>query len=146
MLRRRITSILLIALLVGGNAGIAVALCTQFSGQKANSITQSHCRMPRTTMAIHMSCCQHDLIPHSEKTSKRTSGCCEMSAPLPDQSRPLLPGNPSEEFKLQIQSQLLDSSEPISPTTLTFLPRWVSTITFCPDRSDTYLLASTFRI
>jgi len=99
------------------------------------------------TAATPMSCCQHAFVQHSEKTGQGTPGCCEMSAPLPDQSRSPLPGNPSEEFKLQTQSQLLDSSEPVSLSALTpFLLGWVSTITFCPDRSDTYLLASTFRI
>jgi hypothetical protein len=70
-----------------------------------------------------------------------------MSAPVPDQPRPALPGNSSEEFRLQTQAQLLDSSEPVSASALASLLEWVSsTIRFYPDRSDTYLLASTFRI
>ena len=146
MLKRTI-SILLLVLLVGGNAGTAAALCFQLSGEKAGSSAQDRCRKARTTTATPMSCCQRMLVPHSEKTSKGAPGCCQVSAPLPDQSWSLLPCNSSEEFKLQTQSQLLDSSEPISPSAVrSFLPGWALTITFCPDRSDTYLLASAFRI
>ena len=96
--------------------------------------------------AAPMSCCKN--VPVPEQTSKGTAECCQMSAPLPDQTRPALPGNASEEFRFQTQAQLLNSSEPVSLSALTPLPPgWVaSTIAFCPNRSDTFLLTSTFRI
>jgi hypothetical protein len=103
--------------------------------------------MAQTTMAALMSCCQRALVSHHDQAGQESLGCCQMSAPLPDQPNTTLPGGSSDEFRLQTQSQLLDSSQSISPFALTpFLPAWISTITFCPDRSDTYLLASTFRI
>ena len=146
---RRITSILLFAVLAGGNAATAASLCTRSSSQEVGRAPQLHCRMARTTTDTPMSCCQHAAVPHFEQTSsKEASGCCQMSAPLPDQPRPALPGNSSEEFKVRTQAQLLDSSEPVSLSALTPLPpAWVSsTIAFYLDRSDTYLLASAFRI
>jgi hypothetical protein len=99
--------------------------------------------MAHTTTATPMSRCQY-----AEQTSKGAADGCQMSAPLPDQPRPALPGKSSEEFRLQTQTQLLESSEPVSPSAPTLLlPGWVSsTDAFCQDRSDTYLLASTFRI
>jgi hypothetical protein len=140
---RRITSILLFVVLTGGNAATAGS-----SSQKASRSPQHHCKMARTTTAPLVSCCQHAPVPRSEETNgKEAWGCCQMSAPMPDQPRPALPGNSSEEFRIQTQAQLLDSSEPVSASALTSLLEWVSsTIRFYPDRSDTYLLASTFRI
>lgn len=144
---RRITSIFLFVVLAGGNAGTAASLCAGSSSQKVDRSPQHHCKMGRTMTAAPMSCCQHAPSPHSDQTRLKDSGCCQMPAPVPDQPRPALTGNSSEEFRLQIQLQLLDSSEPVSPSALASLLGWVPwTISFCPDRSDTYLLASTFRI
>ena len=146
LMLKRINSILLFVVLAGGNAVTAASLCADSSNQKVGR--SPHCKMARTTTATPMGCCQNVPVPHSEHTSKEAAGCCEMSAPLPNRPRPALPGNASEEFRFQTQAQLLDSSEPVSLSALTPLPLgWVSsTIAFCLDRSDTYLLASTFRI
>jgi hypothetical protein len=145
---RRITSIFLFAVLAGGDAATAASLCAGSSSQKVGLEAQPHCKMAPTTTDTPKSCCQHGLLPQSEQTRKNASSCCQISAPPSDQPHPLLPGNSSEEFRLQTQFQMLDSSEPVSQSDLSsMLFRWESsTRGFCPDRSDTYLLASTFRI
>jgi hypothetical protein len=84
-------------------------------------------------------------VAYPEEIAKGSADCCQMSAPFPDPSRSAAPANSSEEFRLQTHSQLLDSSVPLPSSAMAFA--WASsTIAFCPDRSDTYLLASTFRI
>ncbi len=104
--------------------------------------------MAGTKAATLMSCGERAPVPHSEQTSKKASGCCQMSAPVPDQPRSALPDNSFGEFRQETRAQLLDSSEPVSPSALGALRhRWAFlTITFWPDRSDIYLLGSTFRI
>ena len=89
--------------------------------------------MARTKAATLMSCGEQAPVPHSEQTSKKASGCCQMSAPVPDQPRSALPGNSFEEFRQETRAQLFDSSELVSPSALGALcPRWAfSTITFC---------------
>lgn len=145
---RRMTSILLFVLMASGHAATIATVCAASLVQKVDGSPQPHCKIAGTATGTYISCCQQVPVPHSEQTSKKASGCCQMSAPLPGQPRPALPGNPSEEFKLQTQAQLLESSEPVSVSVLTPLPPgWVYwAIAFCRDRSDTYLLASTFRI
>jgi hypothetical protein len=147
LMLRRITSILLFVVLTGGSEITAKAFCAQSSMQRAEGAFQRRCEMAQTMMATLASCCQRALVSHHEQAHKESSSCCQMSTPLPDQPNTALPGSSSDDFRLQTQSQLLDSSQPISPLALTpFLPSWVSTIEFCPDRSDIYLMASTFRI
>ena len=142
---RTITSILLFVALVGVNVATAAKSCAPSLDHKDRSIAQAHCKKAPAKTATLMSCCRHVPRTHSEQISKELPGCCQMSAPLPDESRSAPPANSSEAFRLQTHSQLLDSSVPVHPLTMTFA--WVSsTMTFFPDRSDTYLLASTFRI
>jgi hypothetical protein len=71
-----------------------------------------------------------------------------MSAPSPVLPDPALPTNSSDDIRLQGLSQLLNSSDPTSWSTLAHLfIEWPSrAVAFSPDQSDTYLLASTFRI
>ena len=141
---RTITSTLLFVALVGVNAATAVMSCAS-QDHKDRSVAPAHCKKAPAKTATLMSCCRHVPRTHSEQISKGSPGCCQMSAPLPDESRSAPPANSSEAFRLQTHSQLLDSSVPVHPLTMTFA--WVSsTMSFCPDRSDTYLLASTFRI
>jgi hypothetical protein len=142
---RTITSILLFVALVGVNAATAVMSCAPSQDHKDRSVAPVHCKKAPTKTATPMSCCRHVPRTHSEQISKGSPGCCQMSAPLPDESRSTPPANSSEAFRLQTHSQLLDSSVPVHPLAMTFA--WVSsTMAFFPDRSDTYLLASTFRI
>lgn len=145
---RRITSIILFVLLAGGNAAVAASLCGNSSSQKVGGPPRHHCNMASTTVGTRMSCCQPAPASDSERTIRKTLDCCQISAPSPDQPRPALPGNASEEFRFQTRAQLLDSSEPVSLSFRTPIPPgWVSSTTaFCLDRSETYLLASTFRI
>jgi len=145
---RAITSLVLFVVLVGGNAATAATFCAPSVDHKGGRSAPSHCKRAPMKTATPMSCCQHMPLTHPEEITKGSADCCQMSAPFPDQSRSTPPANSSEEFRLHTQAQLLDSSEPVSPSALTsLLSRWVSSTTgFCPDRSDTYLLASTFRI
>jgi hypothetical protein len=142
---RTITSILLFVALVGVNAATAMMSCASSPDHKDRSVAPVHCKKAPTKTATPMSCCQHVPRTHSEKISKGSADCCQVSAPFPDKSRSVPPATSSEEFRLQTHSQLLDSSVPVHPLAMTFA--WVSsTMAFFPDRSDTYLLASTFRI
>ena len=145
---RTITSIVLFVVLVGGNAATAGWFCAPALDHKSGRSVATHCKKAPTKTTTPMSCCRHVPVTNPEEITKASADCCQMSAPLPDQPRPALPGNASEEFRFQTQAQLLNSSEPVSLSALTSLPPgWVaSTIAFCPDRSDTYLLTSTFRI
>ena len=142
---RTITSILLFVALVGVNAATAVMSCAPSQDHKDRSVAPVHCKKAPTKTATPMSCCQHVPRTHSEEISKGSADCCQMSAPFPGKSRAVPPAASSEEFRLQTHSQLLASSVPLPSSTLVFTSV-SSTIAFCPDRSDTYLLASTFRI
>jgi len=139
---RRSTSIIMFVVL--GNAAASAPL---WAGSSRS--THHHCEMARTPTGTLVSCCQHAPVPDSEQTGKMGLACCQISAPWPDdQTRATVPGNASEELRLQTHAQLLKSSEPVSPSALAPLaPGWVSSTTgFRLDRSDTYLLASAFRI
>jgi hypothetical protein len=143
---KRTIPILLTILLLGANGAGAAAGCGDASGKNPDTAV-SDCKMNQPSMPSKMmSCCRPSPVSLRED-NQGASGCCQMSAPRPDQPRPALPGNSSEKFRQGTRAQLLDSSEPVSPLALTLLvPGWVSSATFCPDRSDTYLLESTFRI
>ena len=142
---RTITSILLFVALVSVNSATAVMSCAPSLNHKDRSDARVHCKKGPAKTATSMSCCRHVPRTHSEEITKRSPDCCQMSAPLPDESRSTPPANSSEAFRLQTHSQLLDSSVPLPSSTLAFVPS-SSTIAFCLDRSETYLLASTFRI
>src|SRR5215831_13633200 len=92
---------------------------------------------------VSMVCCQHKL-PSLEPPSTEASGCCQMSAPLPDLPGAALPVNSEQDFGLQTLPQLLNSSELVFPPALThlFAGRVSLAVAFCPDRSDTHLFAS----
>jgi len=142
---RTITSTLLFIALVGVNVATAAKSCAPSVDPKDRRFSPAHCKKAPTKTATSMSCCRHVSRTNSEQISKGLPGCCQMSAPLPDGSRSAPAANSSEEFRLQTHSQLLDSSGPLSSSTPAFA--WTSsTMAFCPDRSDTYLLASSFRI
>jgi hypothetical protein len=142
---RAITSIVLFVVLVGSNAATGASFCAPTVDHKGGRSTAAHCKTAPQKTTTPMVCCQHMPVTHSEEITKGSPDCCQISAPLPDQSRSAPPANSSEEFRLQTLSQWLDSSGPVLQPALT-LPCPSSTIAFCPDRSDTYLLASTFHI
>ena len=142
---RAITSIVLFVVLVGGNAATRATLCAPSVDHKGGRSASAHCKTAPMKTTTPMSCCQHMPVTHSEEITRGSADCCQISAPFSDQSRFASPANCSEEFRLQTHSQLLDSSVPVLQAALA-LPCPSSTIAFCPDRSDTYLLASTFRI
>ena len=58
--------------------------------------------MAGTKAATLMSCGERAPVPHSEQTSKKASGCCQMSAPVPDQPRSALPDNSFGEFSKKL--------------------------------------------
>ena len=142
---RTITSILLFVALVSVNAATVVMSCAPSLDQKDRSVAPVHCKKAPTKTATSMSCCRRVPRTHSKEISKGLADCCQMSAPFPGKSRSVPPATSSGEFRLQTHSQLLDSSVPL-PSSIVAFASASSTIAFCPDRSDTYLLASTFRI
>ena len=141
---RTITSILLFVALVGANAATAAKSCAPSADYKDRQVAPLHCKKAPTKTATPMSCCRHVPRTHSEEISKGSPDCCQISAPFPDESRSVPTATSSEEFRLQTHSQLLDSSARLPSSTLAFA--WTSTMAFCQDHSDTYLLVSTFRI
>jgi len=140
-----ITSIVLFVVLVGGNAVTGATRCAPSVDHKRSRSAEAHCKTAPRKTTTPMSCCQHMPVTHSEEITKGSPDCCQISAPFPDQSRSAPPADSSEEFRLQTHSQLQDSSVLVLQSALALLCL-SSTIAFCPDRSDTYLLASTFRI
>ena len=142
---RAITSIVLFVGLVGSNAATGASFCAPTVDHEGGRSTAAHCKTAPQKTTTLMICCQHMPVAHSEEITKGSADCCQISAPLPDQSRSAPPANSSEEFRLQTHSQLLDSAVPVLRSALA-LPCRSSTIAFCPDRSDTYLLAAAFRI
>jgi len=146
MFKRSVVILLLIAL-AGGNAAATTALCAGLSRGGAGLTPKKYCRMTHDAATL-MICCQHKYGPSASRLERQVSGCCQMSAPLPVLPDPALPASLSDEARLQALSQLLNSSDRVSSSTLTYLlAGWFSpAVAFSPDRSDTYLLASTFRI
>jgi len=139
------TSILLLVALVGVNAATAAKSCAPSTDQKDGRFPPAHCKKAPTKAAAPMSCCRHEPLTHSETISKGSPDCCQLSAPFPNESRSAPPATSCQEFRLQTQSQLVDSSGSLPSLALAFA--WASSkVSFCPDRSDTYLFASTFRI
>ena len=140
-----ITSIVLFVVLVGGNAVTGATLCAPSVDHKRSRSSEAHCKTAPMKTTTPMSCCRHVPVTYPEEITKGSADCCQISAPFPDQARSGPPADSSEEFRLQTHSQLLDSSGPLSSSTPAFA--WTSsTMAFCPDRSDTYLLAAAFRI
>ena len=141
---RRTTAILLFVTLASGNAA-ATTLCASLSQGGADQTPERHCNMTHEISAS-MVCCRHKL-PSLEPLSNEASSCCQMSAPLPDLPGTALPANSQQDFGLQTLAQL-NSSDLVSPPALThlFAGQVSMAVAFCPDHSDTYLLASTFRI
>jgi hypothetical protein len=144
---RRSTAIFLFMALTSSNAAAATALCTVLSKGGADFVFKRHCKMTQETW-VSMVCCPHQLGPSPELLNNETSDCCKMSAPSPDLPGPALPATSTEDFGLQALPQLLNSSESVPASTLTqLLAGCISlAVSFCPNRSDTYRLAATFRI
>ena len=143
LMLRRITSTLLFLLLTSGGSASATASCARSSTQTGQPSSPTQCKMARITPRTN--CCWHTSVHDHGKISE-SLGCCQMSAPFQQRPDGALPSSTSSQFKLQASSLALASSPLTSPLAL---PRFWSvwaTIAFCPDRSETYLLASTFRI
>jgi hypothetical protein len=141
---RAITSIMLLFVLVGGNSATGATLCAPSVDHKGNRSATAHCKTAPKKTTTPMICCEQMPVTYSEEITNGSADCCQMSA-LPDQSRSAPPANSSAAFRLQTHSQLQDSSGPVPPLVMSFA-RASSMIAFCPDRSDTYLFTSTFRI
>ena len=145
---RTITSIVLFVVLVGGNAATAGWFCAPALDHKSGRSVATHCKKAPTKTTTPMSCCRHVPVTNPEEITKASADCCQMSAPLPEQPRPALPGNGFRGVQVSNSGstvELIRAGFAISVDVLP--PGWVaSTIAFCPDRSDTYLLTSTFRI
>jgi len=138
---RTITSIVLFVILVGGDAATGASFCGSSVDHKGDRPAVTYCKGAATNAETPMSCCQHMPLTHPEAITKASADCCQMSR-FPDEGRSAPPANCSEEFRLQTHSRLL---EPL-PSSAMALAWASSTIAYCPDRSDTYLLASSFRI
>ena len=140
---RTLTSIPLLVALIAVNAATAAKLCVPSVDQKGHRFAPTHCKQAPTKTPNRPTCCKHAPRSDSTEISKALPNCCQMSAPFPRKSPSAPPANASEEFRLHAHSR--DSLEPLPSSTPAFAAA-SSTMAFCPDRSDTYLLASTFRI
>ena len=113
---------------------------------KTDSSASKHCKISQTTLPSPMSCCR--LVDRGQRlTSVRNSpGCCHISLPLPNPSRPALPGSSSDELRSHIQLQASELDLVSVPFQRSPWSSSVSAIAFRLDRSDTYLQSSSLRI
>ena len=137
---------LFVVLTISNVAG-ATVWCARSSRGGTNLASRTRCVRAQET-AASMACCRHNHHCTPMILGHKILRCCQLSAPSPMQPDPALPANSSDDVRLQGLSQLLNVWDPVSSSTLTYLPAgWMSlTVAFCPDRSDTYLLTSIFRI
>jgi hypothetical protein len=141
---RAFTSVVLFLVLVGGKpATTPASYCPSSIDNQRVHYAAAHCRTALHT-ATPMSCCRHVLVTHPEEIAKASPVCCQMSAPFPVESSSALTAYPAEQFRLHTQAQWLESAARLPSSAMGFA--WAWSIAFCPDRSDTYLRASTFRI
>jgi hypothetical protein len=138
-------AILLTILLLSAHSGLAVALCAG-PPAKTEGPASKHCKVSQTTVPSPMSCCRPVDRGQRLTSVKKSPGCCHISLPLPNPSRPALLGNLSDEFRTQIQLQTSELDSGSVPFQRSLFSSSLSAIAFCLDRSDTYLQSSSLRI
>ena len=138
-------SILLTIILLGTHSGISAALCGSASEQ-AVGFASKHCKMSQATLPSPMSCCGPVNQSQRLTASKKSPGCCHVSFPLPNESRPALPGSSSDEVRSHLQLQAAELDVVSLPFQTSVCSSSVSAIAFRCDRSDTYLQSSSLRI
>jgi hypothetical protein len=138
-------SILLTIILLGTHSGIAAALCRS-APEQADGSASKHCKMSQTTLPAPMSCCRPVDRGQRLTSAKKSPGCCHISLPLPNQSRPALPGSSSAEVRSHLQLQAAELDVVSLPFQTSVCSSSVSAIAFRLDRSDTYVQSSSLRI
>ena len=138
-------SITLTILLFSAHSGVPAALCASAPVQTDGSASK-HCKMSQTILPSPMSCCRPVDRGQRLTSVKKLPGCCHISPPLRNPSRPALPGSSSDEFRSQIQLQASELDLVSVPFQRSLSSSRVSAIAFRLDRSDTYLQSSSLRI
>jgi hypothetical protein len=138
-------TILLTLFLLGANSAIPAALCGSVS-ERSVAAASKHCKMSQATAPSPMSCCRPASQSQSQTVSKASPACCHVSLPLPNHSRPALPGSSSHELRSQIQLQAFELVLCSLPFQTLLSSSGVPAISFRLDRSDTYLQSSSLRI
>lgn len=137
-------AILLTTFLLSAHGLVPAALCSSTPVQIDGSASK-HCKMSQA-LPSPMSCCRPVDRGQRLTSVKESPGCCHLSVPLPNQSRPALPGSPSDEFKTQVQLQASELDLVSVPAQRSCFASSVPAIAFRLDRSDTYLQSSSLRI
>lgn len=142
---KRTVAILLSILVLSAHSLVPTALCASAPAQTDGSASK-HCKMSQTTRPLPMSCCR--LVDRGQRVTpdKKSPGCCHLSLPTPNPSRPALPGTSSDEFRSHIQLQASELDLVPVPFQRSLFSSSVSAIAFRLDRSDTYLQSSSLRI
>lgn len=142
---KQIFALLLTILLLTAHGLVPAALCASAPVQTDGSASK-HCKMSQTTTPAPMSCCRP--VDRSQRLTfvKKSPGCCHISLPTPNPSRPALPGTSSDEFRSYTQLQASELDLVPVPFQRSLFSSSVSAISFRLDRSDTYLQSSSLRI
>jgi hypothetical protein len=135
--------ILLTVLLLNAQGAIPALLC---GNAPEETFASKRCTMSQATMPSPMSCCGPVNRIQRVMSVKKSPGCCHISLPLPNQSRPALPGSSSNKFKSHIQLQASELEVVSVPLQKFLCTSNLSAIAFRGDRSDTYLQSSSLRI
>jgi hypothetical protein len=142
---KRTLAILLTILVLSAHSLVPAALCAS-APVKTYGAASKQCKMSQTTQPLPMSCCR--LADRGQRLTpvKKSPGCCHLSLPSPNPSRPALPGTSSDEFRSHIQLQASELDLVPVPFQRSLFSLSVSAIAFRLDRSDTYLQSSCLRI
>jgi len=142
---KRTLVVLLAILVLSADSLVPATLCASAPVQTDGSASK-HCKMSQTTAPLPMSCCR--LVDRDQRSTpvKKSPGCCHLSLPTPNPSRPALPGTSFVEFRSHIQLQASELDLVSVPFQRSFFSSSVSAIAFRLDRSDTYLQSSSLRI
>ena len=145
MMMKPTLAVLLTILLLSAHSLVPAALCASAPVQTDDSASK-HCKMSRPTSPSPMSCCRPVDRGQRLTSIKKSPGCCHISLPLPNPSRPALPGNLSDEFRTNIELQTSELDLGSVPFQRSLFSSSLPAIAFRLDRSDTYLQSSSLRI
>jgi hypothetical protein len=139
----KLIPILLTVVLLNAQGAIPALLC---SSAREETFASKRCTMSQATMPSPMSCCGPVNRIQRITSVKKSPGCCHISLPLPNQSRPALPGSSSDAFRSHIQLQASELELVSVPPQRFLCTSSLLAIAFRGDRSDTYLQSSSLRI
>jgi hypothetical protein len=131
---------------------IAIIIVGIFLTEGISAIAATLCTPPLCPMQVKVSWCHRAMDTQAESASRSlvlggvVFQCCQIS---PSPLRPpgeVLPKLSVETFNRQPVRQIAELTLIATEFSFSLKPPWVSTLTFCLDRSDTYLDSRILRI